>query len=92
MAPRVAVIVLNWNGIKDTLACLKSLSKVDYKNKETIVVDNGSTNNSVPELKKIKGITLICNKKNEGFAEGNNIGIRYTLKKCQYALLLNNDT
>jgi len=44
MLPRVSVIILNYNGVEDTLGCLKSLGKVNYPNFEVIVLDNGSRN------------------------------------------------
>ena len=40
--PKVSVIVLNWNGIDDTIECLESLKKITYKNYEVVVVDNAS--------------------------------------------------
>ena len=40
---RVEVVVLNWNGWHDTLACIRSLQRQDYSNLGLIVVDNGST-------------------------------------------------
>ena len=56
--PKVSIIMLNWNGKKDTLECLDSVRKIDYSNFDTIVVDNGSSDDSVkvirekyPELK-----------------------------------------
>lgn len=48
----VAIIILNWNGWKDTIECLKSLNNLNYKNYEVIVVDNGSTDNSVEKIKE----------------------------------------
>ncbi|MBL7074160.1 glycosyltransferase family 2 protein [candidate division KSB1 bacterium] len=42
-----AVIILNWNGWKDTLECLNSLTESTYQNFQIIVVDNGSTDNSL---------------------------------------------
>ena len=50
--PRVAIILLNWNGWQDTLRCLESLQQLTYPNYLTIVVDNGSWDDS---LKRIKG-------------------------------------
>lgn len=52
MSPKVFIIILNWNGWKDTIECLKSLEKVDYPNFEIIVVDNNSTDDSADELRK----------------------------------------
>jgi len=91
---KVAIIILNWNGKKDTLECLDSLKKINYPNYKIIVVDNGSKEDSVKEIKRnFPKIEIIRNKKNLGFAEGSNVGIRYALKnKADYVLLLNNDT
>ena len=47
--PNVSIIVLNWNGAEDTIACVSSLFAIDYWNFEIIIVDNGSTDES-PEL------------------------------------------
>lgn len=96
--PHVAIIILNWNGHNDTIECLESLSKIDYPDYKIYLVDNGSTDNSVERIKqfnkKIKlPIIYIQNKKNEGFAKGNNIGIRNAMSDndYDYFLLLNND-
>lgn len=90
--PRVSVIILNWNGLKNTIGCLESLKKIKYPNYEIIVVDNGSKGNEAGILEeKYKGyIRLIRNKENLGFAEGNNKGIK--LAWGQYIFILNNDT
>jgi hypothetical protein len=92
--PHVAIIVLNWNRSQDTIECLKSVEKIDYPNYEITVIDNGSTDGSPEIIKKMfPKINLIINKENLGYAEGNNIGIRYALnKKYPYIFVLNNDT
>ncbi len=93
--PKVAIIILNWNGLNDTIECLESLKKITYPNYEVIVVDNGSENNEGTILQAKYGnfIEVIKNKENRGFAEGNNIGIKKALEKgVDYILLLNNDT
>ncbi|MFZ5917169.1 MAG: glycosyltransferase family 2 protein [Chloroflexota bacterium] len=94
MMPRVWIVVLNWNGLADTLECLASLQRLDYPNYEVIVVDNGSTDGSVKVIQaQFPDITLIANEQNLGFTGGNNIGLRYALERgADYALLLNNDT
>lgn len=95
MYPKVSIIILNWNGKEDTLECLQSLYQISYPNYEIILVDNGSTDDSVEVFKeKYPEIKLIQNNENLGFAEGNNIAIRYVLEilKPDYILLLNNDT
>ncbi len=43
---RVAIVVLNWNGWRDTLRCLESLARLEYPCFEALVVDNGSTDGS----------------------------------------------
>lgn len=92
----IAVILVNWNGIDDTIACLTSLEKISLGGNEllTIVVDNGSENDSVAIIKKqFPNVTLIENKENLGFTGGNNVGIEYALKKgVDLVWLLNNDT
>ena len=93
--PRVSIIVLNWNGLSDTIECLESLKKITYQNYEVIVVDNGSEGDDVHVLRAKFGnyTQLIENDKNYGFCEGNNIGIREALRNgADYVLLLNNDT
>ncbi|MGD0352433.1 MAG: glycosyltransferase family 2 protein [Dehalococcoidia bacterium] len=93
--PRVSIIILNWNGLEDTVECLESLKKITYPNYEVIVVDNGSQGNDAQVLKETFGdyIHLIQNDRNDGFAGGMNIGMKYTMDNSQpdYLLLLNND-
>ena len=93
--PKVSIIILNWNGLEDTIECLESLKKITYPNYEVIVVDNGSRGNDAQVLQEKFGdyICLIQNDRNYGYTGGSNIGIRYTLANSQpdYILLLNND-
>jgi GT2 family glycosyltransferase len=91
--PKVDIIVLNWNGKKNTIECLESLMDVDYRNYDVIVVDNASTDGSQEFLKKnFMDITLIENKKNWGFGGGFNIGINEAVRRnAEYVLCLNND-
>jgi len=49
--PKVAIIVLNWNGWRDTIECLESLRKLSYPNYFIVVVDNGSSDDSVERIK-----------------------------------------
>lgn len=140
--PKVAVIVLNWNGWRDTIECLESLQRITYPNYQIIVVDNGSTDDSVQKIKawargeiRVESrffeydpyskpvqwteydretadlggkpeeesrlellpssgrVVLIQSGDNLGFAGGNNVGIRYALRKnAEWVMLLNNDT
>lgn len=90
----VYIIIVNYNNYKDTIECVDSVNEILYPNYKVVVVDNGSTDNSVFYLKKyLNNCIVIENKKNLGFAGGNNIGIKYALKNnADYVLLLNNDT
>ena len=92
--PHVTCIILNWNGWRDTVECLHALKECDYPHLSIIVVDNGSTNDSVDRMRTAyPDILQIENPKNLGFAGGNNVGIRYALDhRAQYVWLLNNDT
>lgn len=51
MSPKVSIIVLNWNGWRDTLECLESLYRITYPNYEIILVDNGSTDESLLRIR-----------------------------------------
>lgn len=85
----VVIIILNFNRQKDVLECLKSVSNLDYSPFETIVVDNGSTDRSVFEIKnQYPSIHIIESKINLGVAGGRNLGIRYANEKLNYKFLL----
>jgi GT2 family glycosyltransferase len=92
--PKVVIVVLNWNGKHVTVECLESLVEVDYSNYEILLVDNGSTDGSQECFRaRYPEITLLDNGVNLGFAEGNNVGIRWAIDRyADYILLLNNDT
>jgi GT2 family glycosyltransferase len=92
--PRIAIILLNWNGRDDTLACLESISKLTWPNFEPIIVDNGSTDDSISWIRtRFPEYLLIETGANLGFAEGNNVGIRAALGRgADLLFLLNNDT
>jgi GT2 family glycosyltransferase len=94
MVIKIATIVLNWNNAKDTIECLHSLHTIQDPNHQIIVVDNGSTDSSLAEIRKaFPHLDYVENESNLGFAEGNNRGILYALEKgADYLLLLNNDT
>ncbi|HDR72334.1 MAG TPA: glycosyltransferase family 2 protein, partial [Methanoculleus sp.] len=51
LTPKVAIIILNWNGWKDTLECLESLYQITYPAYEVIIVDNGSEDNSIDHIR-----------------------------------------
>jgi len=92
--PNVFIIILNWNGLKDTLECLVSVSGLNYPNFEVVVVDNGSTDDPCELIaERFPQVITISNKENLGFSGGCNAGITYALNhKADYVWLLNNDT
>lgn len=90
----VAVILVNWNGADDTLATLASLDRVTARNLRTLVVDNGSTDDSVARIREARpDVELLETGENLGFAGGNDAGIRHALQdpKVGWILLLNTD-
>ena len=93
--PKVSIIILNWNGLEDTIECIESLQRGTYPNFEVIVIDNASKGDDVRVLGEKFGdyITLIENDKNYGCGEGYNSGIRYVLKNSgsKYIMTMNND-
>jgi len=94
--PSIWIVVLNWNGLADTLACLQSLAQLQYGAHRILVVDNGSIDGSVDALRNGipgAGIEILEAGRNLGYAGGNNVGIRYALDRgADFILVLNNDT
>ncbi|MBJ6724252.1 glycosyltransferase family 2 protein [Geomesophilobacter sediminis] len=133
---RVYVVLVNWNGARDTVECLESLFRSEYPDFRVVVCDNDSSDGSVGHLldwasgrtpycapgavlggltavpvpKPVEHslldgpaaedapcsapLTIIRTGKNLGFAGGNNVGIRFSLRQgdCGFVWLLNNDT
>jgi len=88
-----AVIIVNWNGWRDTLQACASVIRWGGPNLKLILVDNASTDDSIVRIRKqLPAVELIANSVNAGFAGGCNLGIRRALDLgCKYILLLNND-
>jgi GT2 family glycosyltransferase len=88
------VVTLNWNLKEDTIACVESVLAAGVPPEQTVIVDNGSTDDSVETFAaRFSTLHLVCNEQNLGFGGGMNAGIAYAL--CQGAgsvLILNNDT
>jgi hypothetical protein len=93
-AALVAVVVLDYNGLDDTLACLDSLAHSDWPRLATIVVDNASTEPVEHTVAaRFPDAIVIRNPRNLGFPGGMNVGLRRALElQAQHVLLLNNDT
>lgn len=92
---KIGIVLVNYNGFKDTVECIESINRIDDIDYEIIVVDNASTDSSYEKLKNANFLncTVIEAEHNLGFSAGNNIGIKYAKEiGCNYILLLNNDT
>lgn len=92
--PRVAILILNWNGICDTLESLESVNDLQYENVETFVVDNGSADGSREAIvSTFPEVHLVVSPENLGVAGGRNLGLHAVLRRPEidYILLLDND-
>lgn len=90
---RVVIVVLNWNGWPETQECLRRLVSLDHPDYRIVVVDNASTDGSESKVRvAFPEVDVLQAGANNGYAAGNNIGIRHALVLGgQYILLLNND-
>lgn len=88
--PRVSVVIVTWNRAALLRECLEALERQTFRDFETIVIDNGSTDDSVQVVRDhFSSVRLITLLDNVGFSKGNNIGIRES--RGTYIALLNND-
>ncbi len=88
--PKVAIVILNWNGKNYLEKFLPSVLATTYANMEVIVADNGSTDDSIHFLTTIyPNIQLIRLDKNYGFAKGYNEALKQVT--ANYYVLLNSD-
>jgi len=94
MKPSVSIIVLNYKGREDTLACLRSLEHLTYPQAHIILVDNDSGDGTPEAVRSAHPkVEVIETGANLGFTGGNNVGIRRALERgADYIMLLNNDT
>lgn len=95
--PLVSIILVNWNGLDVTLECVRSCLALDYPRFGIVIIDNGSVDGSVAAIRDTFAeeprVHLIEAGMNLGFAEGNNLGMRYASEAgAGFIWLLNNDT
>lgn len=91
--PLVTAVILNTNRREDTLACLESLERGEYANLSIIVLDNQSTDGSVPAIQeRFPRVRIIHLQKNLGYAGNNNVGIAAAVESgAEWVFVLNED-
>lgn len=95
--PLVYVLVINWNGMEHLQACFESLLAGTYDNARFLLLDNGSTDDSIVYVRDTFGsdsrVEVVELNENLGWSRGNNVGLQRALDDdAAYAFLLNNDT
>ena len=93
ISPQITVVVVTWNGLKETLMCLTALRRVVYHNWHIVLVDNGSRDGTVHTVQRyFPEVAIIANPRNLGYVRANNQGIAWGLANgADWILLLNND-
>lgn len=93
MPPSVYVLMLNYNGGEHLEYSLPSVLETEYSHCQVVLIDNGSSDGSVAFTREHHPqVKIIENRRNLGWAAGNNVGIRYALEQgADYVVLLNND-
>lgn len=88
-----AIVILTFNRWQDTHECLTQLLASDARAARIIVVDNGSTDETLQALaREFPHVHILRNAANLGYAEGNNVGLRYALANgFEFVVVLNND-
>lgn len=94
----VYYVILHYQNIKDTKECINSiLMNRGCNESKVVVIDNNSPNGTGTELQSLykdnNQVKILLNRKNEGFAKGNNVGYRYAKEKgAKFIVQINNDT
>jgi GT2 family glycosyltransferase len=89
-SPKIAVVILNWNGRKFLEQFLPSVLQSTFRGYELIIADNASTDDSIPFLEKqYPAIRIIRMKENYGFTKGYNEALKQVA--ADYYVLLNSD-
>jgi GT2 family glycosyltransferase len=91
--PRVVIVVVTWNGLRDTLACLVTLRGLDYANVQVVLIDNASADGTAETVRRcFPEVEIVANTANTGYVHANNQGIAWALAHgADWILLLNND-
>lgn len=90
-APKVAILIINYNGLRWLPRCLSTVAKTKYPNYEVYLIDNASVDGSVEFVRrKFPTVKIIQNSRNLGLPEAYNRAIDQV--DAEYVVLLNNDT
>lgn len=92
----ICIVILNYCSINDVKSCIDSISATYKDDYQICIVDNNSPDNSGEDLEEyyrnVDNIVVILNKSNNGYAAGNNFGIKYALEhKFEYIIISNPD-
>lgn len=92
--PKVFVLILSYNGVKWLKECLPTVMAMDYPNYETVVIDNGSSDNTQEFLREqFPQAQVVTLQPNRGYAGGFDAGLEYAAQRgADYFLIMNNDT
>ena len=92
--PLVWIVIPTWNRSQDLQECLSSVRRQSYANLRTVVVDNGSTDDTREVVRReFPDVDLIALRNNEGAAVASNAGFQHALDRgAAYALRLDSDT
>jgi GT2 family glycosyltransferase len=89
--PRVSIVIPNWNGMKHLPDCMNAIARQTYRDFETIVVDNASSDESLDYLRaQWPDVRIVALDRNSGFPGAVNAGIEAS--DTEFVVLLNNDT
>ncbi len=89
--PAISVIIVNWNGAQFLPRCFQSLREQTWRGFQVLLVDNGSTDDSVTlTSSNFPEVDIVVFGRNLGYAEANNRAA--SLTEAQYLFFLNNDT
>lgn len=91
MSPKVAVVIVNWNGERFLERCLSALMDQTVRPHEIILVDNASTDGSIGVARRFPSVRLLALDQNSGFARGNNLAIDSASADSEWIALLNPD-
>jgi GT2 family glycosyltransferase len=92
--PQVFVLILHWNGVELLDDSLSSYLNNEYPNFKVVLIDNGSSDNSVSYVKtNYPEVIVLENERNLGYSAGFNVGLKFAFEqqKADFALISNND-